>query len=531
MTITPDIEADILRLYYVEKWKMGTIARQLHVHHEVVRRVLAQSGVPKPQFLPKPSMIDDYLSFILATLEKYPSLTSSRLYEMVCERGYQGGPSHFRHLISFYRPKPAAEAYLRLRTLPGEQAQVDWGHFGHINIGKAKRPLMAFVMVLSYSRKIFLHFYLNAQMANFLRGHVAAFEAFSGIPKVLLYDNLKSAVLERVGAAIRFNPELLKFAAHYRYEPRPVAVARGNEKGRVERAIRYIRDHFFAARTFQDLDDLNTQAMAWCQGPASNRPCPEELSSSVQQVFESEKSSLIVLPANPYPTHERVAVSISKTPYARFDLNDYSVPHTQVRQRATVIADVNRIAILDSSGKEIATHLRSYDKGKQIENEEHIKTLVKRKAEARFHRGQDRLAQAIPCAMRFLIKAAERNYVLSVIIRNLLNLLDRYGSAALERGMNYALAKDVPHPNTVRLYLERQREEQHLLPALAIPLPNDSRVRNQIIRPHSLADYAALEMQVQSESTNKDQAKTQAEVALSDSTLNEINHKGKNDYD
>src|SRR3990167_3670528 len=223
MTITPNVEADILRLHYVEKWKIGTIARQLHVHHEVVRRVLAQSGVPKAVVCPKTSMIDGYLAFILTTLEKYPGLTASRLYEMVCERGYKGGSSHFRHLISLHRPKPAAEAYLRLRTLPGEQAQVDWGHFGYLQIGKAKRPLMAFVMVLSYSRKIFLRFYLNAQMSNFLRGHVAAFEAFTGIPKVLLYDNLKSATLERVGNAIRFNPELLKFAAHYRYEPRPVA--------------------------------------------------------------------------------------------------------------------------------------------------------------------------------------------------------------------------------------------------------------------------------------------------------------------
>src|SRR5437762_10214503 len=109
---------------------------------------------------------------------------------------------------------------------------------------------MAFVMVLSFSRKIFLHFCLNQQMANFLRGHEAAFAAFSGIPRVLLYDNLRSAVLERSGDAIRFNPELLEFAAHYRFEPRPVAVARGNEKGRVERAIRYIRDAFFAARTW-----------------------------------------------------------------------------------------------------------------------------------------------------------------------------------------------------------------------------------------------------------------------------------------
>ena len=122
------------------------------------------------------------------------------------------------------------QAYLRLRTLPGEQAQVDWGHFGHLEIGRARRPLMAFVMVLSWSRMIFLRFFLDARMENFLRGHVAAFAAWGGVARVHLYDNLKSAVLERQGQAIRFNPTLLQFAGHYRTEPRPVAIARGNEK-------------------------------------------------------------------------------------------------------------------------------------------------------------------------------------------------------------------------------------------------------------------------------------------------------------
>ena len=149
---------------------------------------------------------------------------------MVRERGYAGSPGHFRSIIARQRPRPQAEAYLRLRTLPGEQAQVDWGHFGCLTIGRARHPLMAFVMVLSWSRMIYLRFFLNARMENFLRGHAGAFAAWDGVPRVLLYDNLKSAVLERQSEAIRFNPALIDFARHYRFEPRPVAVARGNEK-------------------------------------------------------------------------------------------------------------------------------------------------------------------------------------------------------------------------------------------------------------------------------------------------------------
>ena len=212
MVTPPDIEAQILRFYHAEKWTVGTIARQLHIHHSVVRRVLAQAGLPRVGPPSRPSMIDAYLPFIRQTLESFPTLTASRLYVMAYERGYRGSPDHFRHLIACHRPRQKAEAYLRLRCLPGEQAQVDWGHFGHLEIGRARRPLMAFVMVLSYSRQIFLRFFLDARMENFLRGHVAAFEAWQGVLRVLLYDNLKSAVLERRGDAIRFYPTLLSFA-------------------------------------------------------------------------------------------------------------------------------------------------------------------------------------------------------------------------------------------------------------------------------------------------------------------------------
>ena len=154
---------------------MGTIARQLHVHHSTVRRVLAQAGLPQAGPPPRPSQIDLYLPFIRQTLETFPTLTASRLYAMARERGYRGSPDHFRHLIACHRTRPKAEAYLRLRSLPGEQAQVDWARVGHLQIGRARRPLMAFVMVLSYSRQIFLRFFLDARMESFLRGHVGAF--------------------------------------------------------------------------------------------------------------------------------------------------------------------------------------------------------------------------------------------------------------------------------------------------------------------------------------------------------------------
>jgi hypothetical protein len=180
--------------------------------------------------------------------------------------------------------------------------------------------------MLSYSRQIFLRFFRNSRMENFLRGHVQAFEAWPGVPRIIVYDNLKDAVLKRQGDAIRFHPTLCEFAGHYGYEPRTVAIARGNERGRVERAIRYLRTNFFAAREFVDLDDLNAQADVWCRSLAADRPCPEQNTLSVREAFAEEAHLLLKLPDNAYPLLERVAVTAGKMPYVRFDPNDCSIP-------------------------------------------------------------------------------------------------------------------------------------------------------------------------------------------------------------
>ena len=304
---------------------MGTIATQLGVHHYTVERVLGEAGVErKRQRRRRASKLDPYRAFITETLERFPTLTAARLFDMVKVRGYTGGPDHFRHSIAPLRPRRPREAYLRLRTLPGEQSQVDWAHFGKLTIGRAERPLMAFVLVLSYSRYPFVRFYLGASLANLIRGHVEAFSALGGTARIALYDNMKSVVLERRGDAIRFHPTLLELAAHYRFEPRPVAPARGNQKGRVERLIRFIRESFFRARRFRDLDDLNDQVDEWCTTRAAERPCPEDRRRTVADVFAEERPYLIALPDNPFPCEERVEVHVGKTPYLRFDGNDLS---------------------------------------------------------------------------------------------------------------------------------------------------------------------------------------------------------------
>ena len=502
MAIDKDLETKILRYHFVEQWRVGTISTQLNIHHSVVDRVISQAGMPKIERTPYTSMIDPYLPFIVETLTQYPKLTASRLYDMAKVRGYPGCSSHFRQRVAQLRPRKQPEAYLRLKTLPGEEGQVDWGSFGTIQIGKAKRSLSAFVMVLSWSRQIFLRFYLNQQMPSFLQGHLDAFEYWQAHPKVLLYDNLKSAVLERQGDAIRFHPTLLALAAHYHFEPRPVAVARGNEKGRVERAIRFIRDNFFAGRAWKDLDDLNAQAMDWCTGRSADRQCPEDRTITVREAFAQERPMLLPLPDNPFPSEERIAVSAGKTPYVRFDLNDYSIPYTHVRKQLTVLATVNKVRVIE--GKDvIAQHDRCWGKAEQIEDSAHINALLAHKYQARCHSGQNRLTYAAPSSQALLTQAAERGSSLSGTVSQLIQLLDDYGATECESAIVEALQQQVPHPSAVRQVLERRREERHQPPPLAITLPDNPKANNIVVRPASLSAYDQLHEGEEEEQTER----------------------------
>ena len=485
--IRSEREVEILRLILAEKWRVGTVSSQLGVHHSVVRRVLQEHGMPLPRILLRRSMLDPYMPFVHETLEKYPTLPASRLWNMLRERGYTGGDSRVREVVSLVRPRPRGEAYLRLSMLPGEQAQIDWGSFGKLRIGRAVRHLIAVVAVLSYSRRIFLRFYLDARMPNFLHGHVAAFESWGGVPRLLLYDNLKSAVLERVDDAIRFNPTMLALAAHYRTGPRAASKARGNEKGRVERAIRYVRDNFFAGREVTDLVTLNADAESWCREITDARRWVDDRDQLVRDVFEEERASLLPLPDDSFPCIERVSVSVGKQPYVRFDRNDYSVPHELIRRSLVLLADLTAVRICNGVDV-VATHARTWDARQVIEDKGHIQALVEHKRQARRHRGMDRLRHAAPTSERFLQRAAERGRNLGSTTAKLLELLDAYGGAALDEAIGEVLARDVVHVPSVRQMLEQRRHASGRPLPVAVALTNP-RLREVVVRAHDLSTY------------------------------------------
>ncbi len=494
LTIAVDVVARIVRHHFGDGWPVGVIAKALGVHRDTVKRIVATTGAPPTTAQPPhPSKLDPFVPMLLETLTKYPDLTAKRLHGMAVERGYIGGPDHFRHWIEHLRPRKPAEAFLRLRTLPGEQAQVDWAHFGTMAVQGGERKLYAFVMVLSYCRRAFVQFGFDIGMAGFVRGHCDAFAFFGGVPRVILYDNLKSAVLERIGDIVRFHPEILALSGHFRFEARPVAVARGNEKGRVERRIQDVRRAFFAGRTLRDIDTLNAEATAWTAQIARERKCPGDLTCTVEAAFAEEQPRLRKLPPHTYPAEQCVTVSVGKTPYVRFDRNDYSVPHDCVRRPLTVRADLDQVRVFEGE-RLVATHRRNFALHQQIEDEAHIATLRELKANASLHSAQAWLLNTVPETRPLLARLAQRQGSIGTAVAQLARLLRSYGVGEFRAAVAEVSADATAcHPLSVRHVLERNRKDRDIpAPVLAPLSPHRRELETLLVIPHDLVGYDQL---------------------------------------
>ena len=462
MAIDEEMRATIVRLSRAEGWPVGTIARHLGIHHSTVTRALRARGGQQRRARPK--LIDPFIPFIRKQLKENADLPASTLYGQVEARGYRGGEDHFRHSLRALglRPVKRPEASMRLRFLAAEQAQVDWAEFGKVRIGRAERKLMGLLVTLSYSRQTFLSLFYNAQMSSFLHGHVEAFEAFGGVPRRLLYDNLKSAVVTRRGKAVTFNPALLALAGHYAFEPAAAWPRSPEEKGRVERRVGFARTGFFAGRDITvPLGELNAAAREWCFGRAARRPWPDDDSLLVRDAFAREREKLIPLPDTPFPTDEVRAVRIDKTCHARFDTNDYSVPPDYTTASLTLVASRYRVRILDGA-REVAAHARAYGRQQQISDPEHVKALVARKRHGRSMSVRDTLLRAVPRAEEMLTLAGCRKLNVATCARTLNGLLDIHGADELDRAIAAALERGSCHPNTVRSIIEARRRTRGL---------------------------------------------------------------------
>ena len=467
---------------------MGTIAEQLGLHHETVERALEEAPRAEPPV--RPSGLDPYLDFVRETLKTYPNLTSTRLWQMLRSRGCPLSPRQVRRKVAQLRPT-RREAFLRRRTFAAEEAQVDWASFGHVVVGSARRALSAFVMTLVYSRQVFLRFFFDQSMESFLRGHVEAFASFGGVPRHLVYDNLRSAVLERHGGAVRFNPRLLELAGHYHFAPRACRPARGNEKGTVERSVRYVRDSFFVARAFTTREDFNRQALEWCTTVAAGRPWPEDDRKTVAEAFAEEATRLLPLPVHPFETDLVLPIRAGKTLHLRFDLNDYSIPPTHVGRDLTLVLSETSVRVLDGTD-EVARHERSYDRHRRIEDPDHIEALLGEKKRASGSTPSARLIGAVPGAEAFLAAAFQRGESVAPTTEKLLLLLDDYGAEELRAAVDEALTRQTPRLSSVSYILAQRRRQAQRRPLLPVDLSRRPDLADLYVKPHASETYDEL---------------------------------------
>jgi transposase len=489
-----DAEAvsEIRRLHYAERWKIGTIAAQLGVHPDAVRRALNRPSGPPPPRQPRPRITDPYLPFLKETLERYPGLRSTVLHRMLHERGFPGSVVQLRRVVRKLRPS-RREVFLRLQALPGEAAQVDWADFGEVTLGRAKRRLSAFVLTLSYSRLSYVEFFFDQTLASFLCGHVNAFEHFGGVPRLIQTDNLRSVVLQRRGEQIRFHPRYLELAGHYCFQARPCHVARGNEKGRVERSIRFLRESFFAAHGFiSTLEALNASVGRWIVEVASPRPWPDDPARSCAEVFDSEeKPRLLALPQHPLDTSQRTPVRSAKTLWVRFDRNDYSIPPAAVGKDLVLLAEPTRVRIFEGL-QEVANHRRSYHQGEQITDPAHAAALLRTKRTGRGSAVGSPLRLAVPEVERFLDAAFPRHRNTARLTDRLAQLLALYGADLLRAALQEVLKHATPTLSSVEYLIEKYRRDAQRQPPLPVDLANRPELATLHVQPHALGGYDQL---------------------------------------
>lgn len=490
--LEPDIQARILSLYYSDHRSVRSIAREVGVNPKTVRRLVRRREVRlSGKTSVRASILDPFKETILEFLRKDPRITNTALLNYLRTRGYTGGLSilgDFTRLerARFVRPR---EAYLRLEFLPGEVAQVDWGEFGDVFGDGIK--IHCFAMVLAYSRMIYVEFTRSEKFEEFIRCHENAFKFFCGVPRECWYDNLTSAVSDRIGSLIRFNARFMAYMGHHSSRPHACNVARGNEKGRVEDLIKYLRLNFWSGRTFKDFGDLNQQLATWRNTIANQRE--HRITKRVVRIlFENEeKQKLLPLNPVPYDTEEIFSRTIASDFHLQYETNRYSVPWTLVGLTVTVRVSDLEVKVFYNE-KFICKHVRSYLKARVFTTESHRTGLLERKPGASQESWQLRYIKELGPKMAEYVELVRQGpRSLKYEISRLVALVTVYGQELVVAASTECLRSGIVGVDNLELYLKRQHHPSvaNLQPA---PIQFNSEKLNRVHSAVDLRKYDAL---------------------------------------
>ena len=426
----------IRQLHDTQRLTATQIARELHLHRATVARWLAADKYHRRKPAPRASKLDPFKALIVRWLQTHP-YTTTQVFLRLRESGYGGGITTVKDYVRQVRP-PRTPAFLTLSFAPGECAQVDWGQFGSVPVGNTSRRLSFFVMVLCYSRLMYVQFTLLETMEHFLDAHVNAFAFFGGVPARCMVDNLKSAILRRsVGEAPVFNPRYKDLADHYGFAIAPCGVGQAHEKGRVENAVGYIKKNFLAGLDVTDFAQLNPAARQWLDAVANVRLHGTTKRRPVD-LFTAEKLSLKPLPSRPYDLGLILPARASSQFRIRVDTNAYSVPAEYAGAALTLKLYPDHLCIYHQD-QLIARHIRRYDRHQDVEDPDHPRALLQQRRRASDQKLLLRLLNLTPRAEAFYQGLAERRLNVLHHVRRILALSEIYGPEMTARAITDAL--------------------------------------------------------------------------------------------
>jgi transposase len=466
-----------------EGYKIRQIARTLKLSRESVKRYLDNPHPPRPVIV-RTGKLDFFKPEIQRLLEQAPAVSGAVLLQRLKAQGYTGGITILRDHLQEVRPKQK-RAYIRFESPPGEQFQIDWGHFGALVYGKTPRKLYCLAVIEAHSRMLYAEFTHSQKQEALHQGLLNAFRFFQGTPREILTDNMLTAVLEREGSIIRFNEAFLEFLRPFRITPRACHPYQPQEKGKIEKGgIHYLRHNFWPLRSFTDLPDINRQCRHWLDTQAN---CRLHQTTGERPVDRFKPEILQPLPEFTPDCRETLSLKVHADFAIRFDSNFYSVPPWAIGKTVIVKADLKTVTIYQHE-KTLTTHTRCWQKKQRIELPAHREAAFKR-------RPQEWLATEVSVfislgeeAKTFLEGLAHTGQPIKKNLAKLLALKDRFGTPLFVQALKRAMDHNAYGVHYVENILHQEKSPKQDHPPVQLQRQDLNRIR---LEEPLLADYDA----------------------------------------
>src|SRR5580698_7663051 len=506
---------DLHRLYWSERWSIRKIERHLKMGWRTIRKYL-KAPAQGPALRSRSSKLDSFKGNIAEWLEKDPQVTAAVIEQRLRPLGYTGGASILQEYVRKVRPQMVPRrAFVRMEPVAGERFEVDWGHFDALTYSGDTRKLYAFALVDAHSRMMYVEFTHCQSFETFIRCHVHAFTDLGGIARQIAYDNLATAVAEHDGRLVRFHPRFLGFAREYNFFPHACNPASGWEKGKVERAIGYLRQNFWPLREFADLHDVNRQVRQWLAEVANQRLHRETRERPAER-FKPE--ALRQLPIIPYDYRDTAEALVHKDLRLQFDGNRYCVHQRYVGRRLTLKADSGSVAIYDRV-EEVVSYPRSWRRGQTFGADRFEKILAEDRPAARRSQAQQRLLDSLDglCSRAlvevYLRDMADTDRSLGRQISELLELMRQYGPEPVAAAIEKAAGARAFGADYIANILRQQQSPRRPQPPLQL---RDPRLNALVTDPISLLEYDAFILESGKECDDSPRTETTATESESD---------------